>query len=77
MYTWLTLQAVLAAIIYVNLQGMMKQFMDIRVLWRSNKVDMVSVVKTIDTVLVNDFGNRMNFRDTFTPNFRVPRDKST
>lgn len=35
-------QAVLAAIIYVNLHGMMKQFMDIPTLWKSNKVDMVS-----------------------------------
>uniref|UniRef100_A0A8C2KTG2 Solute carrier family 26 member 6 n=1 Tax=Cyprinus carpio TaxID=7962 RepID=A0A8C2KTG2_CYPCA len=34
-------KAVLAAIIYVNLQGMMKQFGDIRSLWRTNKVDMV------------------------------------
>lgn len=35
-------QEVLAAIIYVNLHGMMKQFMDIPTLWKSNKVDMVS-----------------------------------
>lgn len=44
-FIWLTVQAVLAAIIYVNLHGMMKQFMDIPALWRSNKVDMVSGIK--------------------------------
>lgn len=38
------MQAVLAAIIFVNLHGMMKQFMDIPALWKSNKVDMVSVL---------------------------------
>uniref|UniRef100_UPI003AB02DF8 solute carrier family 26 member 6 n=1 Tax=Centroberyx gerrardi TaxID=166262 RepID=UPI003AB02DF8 len=47
-------KAVLAAIIYVNLHGMMKQFMDIPALWRSNKVDMVVWVATfILTVLFN------------------------
>uniref|UniRef100_A0AAZ3NZU0 STAS domain-containing protein n=1 Tax=Oncorhynchus tshawytscha TaxID=74940 RepID=A0AAZ3NZU0_ONCTS len=47
-------QAVLAAIIYVNLQGMMKQFMDIPTLWKSNKVDMLVWVATlILTVLFN------------------------
>ena len=38
------MQAVLAAIIFVNLHGMMKQFMDIPALWKSNKVDMVSIL---------------------------------
>uniref|UniRef100_A0AAQ4PVT0 STAS domain-containing protein n=1 Tax=Gasterosteus aculeatus aculeatus TaxID=481459 RepID=A0AAQ4PVT0_GASAC len=48
------LHLLLAAIIYVNLQGMMKQFMDIRVLWRSNKVDMLIWVATfILTLLLN------------------------
>ncbi|KAM9785653.1 solute carrier family 26 member 6 [Neosynchiropus ocellatus] len=47
-------KAVLAAIIYVNLQGMMKQFFDIPALWRTNKVDMVVWVGTfILTVLLN------------------------
>ncbi|KAJ8370166.1 hypothetical protein SKAU_G00101940 [Synaphobranchus kaupii] len=47
-------KAVLAAIIYVNLHGMMKQFMDVRLLWRSNRVDMVVWVATfILTVLLN------------------------
>ncbi|CDQ93870.1 unnamed protein product [Oncorhynchus mykiss] len=47
-------KAVLAAIIYVNLQGMMKQFMDIPTLWKSNKVDMLVWVATlILTVLFN------------------------
>ncbi|XP_068192853.1 solute carrier family 26 member 6-like [Antennarius striatus] len=47
-------KAVLAAIIYVNLHGMIKQFMDIPSLWRSNKVDMmVWVVTFIFTVLLN------------------------
>ncbi|NP_001410200.1 solute carrier family 26 member 6 [Danio rerio] len=47
-------KAVLAAIIYVNLQGMMKQFGDICSLWRTNKVDMVVWVMTmILTILFN------------------------
>ncbi|XP_044067511.1 solute carrier family 26 member 6 isoform X2 [Siniperca chuatsi] len=47
-------KAVLAAIIFVNLHGMMKQFMDIHALWRSNKVDMmIWVVTFILTVLFN------------------------
>uniref|UniRef100_H3D3A0 Solute carrier family 26 member 6 n=1 Tax=Tetraodon nigroviridis TaxID=99883 RepID=H3D3A0_TETNG len=47
-------KAVLAAIIYVNLHGMMKQFLDIPALWRTNKVDMwFWVVTFILTVLLN------------------------
>ncbi|XP_028266374.1 solute carrier family 26 member 6 [Parambassis ranga] len=47
-------KAVLAAIIYVNLHGMMKQFLDIPALWKSNKVDMVIWVATfILTLLFN------------------------
>ncbi|XP_070695721.1 solute carrier family 26 member 6 isoform X1 [Pempheris klunzingeri] len=47
-------KAVLAAIIFVNLHGMMKQFLDIPALWKSNKVDMVVWVATfIFTILLN------------------------
>lgn len=47
-------KAVLAAIVYVNLQGMVKQFRDIPALWRSSRVDMVIwVVTFIVTVLLN------------------------
>uniref|UniRef100_A0A8C9S0S0 Solute carrier family 26 member 6 n=1 Tax=Scleropages formosus TaxID=113540 RepID=A0A8C9S0S0_SCLFO len=47
-------KAVLAAIIYVNLHGMMKQFWDIPMLWRTNRVDMVVWIATlILTVLFN------------------------
>ncbi|XP_049341564.1 solute carrier family 26 member 6 [Astyanax mexicanus] len=47
-------KAVLAAIIYVNLHGMMKQFADIPSLWRSNKVDMlVWLVTFVLTLLLN------------------------
>ncbi|KAL4645972.1 solute carrier family 26 member 6-like isoform X1 [Arapaima gigas] len=47
-------KAVLAAIILVNLHGMMKQFMDIRSLWRTNRVDMIVWIATlILTVLLN------------------------
>ncbi|KAI4823521.1 hypothetical protein KUCAC02_012104, partial [Chaenocephalus aceratus] len=47
-------KAVLAAIIFVNLHGMMKQFLDIPALWRSNKVDMlIWVVTFIFTILFN------------------------
>lgn len=34
-------QAVLAAAIIVNLKGMLKQFTDIRSLWKANQVDLV------------------------------------
>lgn len=34
-------QAVLAAIVFVNLKGMFKQYYDIITLWRSSKVDLV------------------------------------
>ncbi|TNN64666.1 Solute carrier family 26 member 6 [Liparis tanakae] len=47
-------QAVLASIIFVNLHSMMKQFMDVPALWRSNKVDMlIWVVTFILTLLLN------------------------
>uniref|UniRef100_A0A667WUZ8 STAS domain-containing protein n=1 Tax=Myripristis murdjan TaxID=586833 RepID=A0A667WUZ8_9TELE len=47
-------KAVLAAIIYVNLHGMMKQFMDVPALWRTNRVDMMVWLATfILTVLFN------------------------
>ncbi|XP_072223130.1 solute carrier family 26 member 6 [Leuresthes tenuis] len=47
-------KAVLAAIIFVNLHGMMKQFLDIPALWRSNKIDMLVWVATfILTMLLN------------------------
>ncbi|XP_041858946.1 solute carrier family 26 member 6 isoform X2 [Melanotaenia boesemani] len=47
-------KAVLAAIIYVNLHGMMKQFMDIPALWKSNKTDMIIWLATfILTILFN------------------------
>ncbi|KAI3357252.1 hypothetical protein L3Q82_015701 [Scortum barcoo] len=47
-------KAVLAAIILVNLHGMMKQFLDIPALWKSNRVDMMVWVATfILNVLFN------------------------
>ncbi|XP_047235966.1 solute carrier family 26 member 6 isoform X2 [Girardinichthys multiradiatus] len=51
-------KAVLAAIIFVNLHGIMKQFLDIPALWKTNKVDMlVWVVTFILTLVLNpDFG---------------------
>uniref|UniRef100_A0A6Q2WVH1 STAS domain-containing protein n=1 Tax=Esox lucius TaxID=8010 RepID=A0A6Q2WVH1_ESOLU len=59
-------KAVLAAIIYVNLHGMMKQFMDIPTLWRSNKVDMLVWLATlILTVLFNpDMAQHPSYRHT-------------
>ncbi|XP_034447744.1 solute carrier family 26 member 6-like [Hippoglossus hippoglossus] len=47
-------KAVLAAIIYVTLQNVLKQFLDIPVLWRKNKLDAVIWVATfIFTLLLN------------------------
>uniref|UniRef100_A0A6Q2WVW3 STAS domain-containing protein n=1 Tax=Esox lucius TaxID=8010 RepID=A0A6Q2WVW3_ESOLU len=47
-------QAVLAAIIFVNLKSMFKQYYDIITLWRSSKVDlMVWFVTWVSTLLLN------------------------
>ncbi|XP_025931272.1 solute carrier family 26 member 6 [Apteryx rowi] len=47
-------QAILAAIIIVNLKGMFKQFADFRTLWKSNRVDlMVWIVTFVATLLLN------------------------
>ncbi|MGH0156233.1 UNVERIFIED_CONTAM: hypothetical protein FKN15_065283 [Acipenser sinensis] len=44
-------KAVLSAIVIINLQGMMRQFTDIRTLWRSNKL--VWVMTLVFTLLLN------------------------
>ncbi|XP_076202476.1 solute carrier family 26 member 6 isoform X2 [Aptenodytes patagonicus] len=47
-------KAILAAIIIVNLKGMFKQFNDLRVLWKSNRVDlMVWIVTFVATLMLN------------------------
>ncbi|KAM9342451.1 solute carrier family 26 member 6-like [Pholidichthys leucotaenia] len=47
-------KAVLSTIVFVNLKGMFKQFMDLPMLWKTNKVDlMVWLVTFISTVLLN------------------------
>ncbi|KAM6924622.1 solute carrier family 26 member 6 isoform 2-T2 [Xenentodon cancila] len=47
-------KAVLAAVIYVNLHGMMKQFLDIPALWKSNRVDTCVWVATfVLTLMLN------------------------
>ncbi|KAM6062049.1 solute carrier family 26 member 6 [Chlamydotis macqueenii] len=47
-------KAILAAIIIINLKGMFKQFNDLRMLWKSNRVDlMVWVVTFVATLLLN------------------------
>ncbi|XP_071982924.1 solute carrier family 26 member 6-like isoform X2 [Engystomops pustulosus] len=47
-------KAILASIIIVNLKGMFKQFSEVRVLWRSNKVDLVTWLVTFTaTILFN------------------------
>lgn len=51
-------QAVLSAIIYVNLQGMLKQLVDIPVLWKKNKVD---AVRHIINYNIIDLFNSMTF----------------
>ncbi|XP_054902073.1 solute carrier family 26 member 6-like [Poeciliopsis prolifica] len=47
-------KAVLSTIVFVNLRGMFKQFMDIPMLWKTNKVDLlVWMVTYISTILLN------------------------
>ncbi|XP_037540396.1 solute carrier family 26 member 6 [Nematolebias whitei] len=47
-------KAVLATIVFVNLKGMFKQFMDVPFLWKTNRVDLlVWLVTFISTVLLN------------------------
>ncbi|XP_073500992.1 solute carrier family 26 member 6-like isoform X2 [Phyllobates terribilis] len=47
-------KAILASVVVVNLKGIYKQFMDIPVLWRSNKIDlMVWLVTFTATILLN------------------------
>ncbi|XP_074537034.1 solute carrier family 26 member 6-like [Halichoeres trimaculatus] len=47
-------KAVLSTIVFVNLKGMFKQFTDLPMLWRTNKVDlMVWLVTFTSTILLN------------------------
>ncbi|XP_073431186.1 solute carrier family 26 member 6-like [Dendrobates tinctorius] len=47
-------KAILASIIIVNLKGMFKQFSDVRVLWKSNRVDLLTWLVTFAaTILFN------------------------
>ncbi|OPJ72065.1 solute carrier family 26 member 6 [Patagioenas fasciata monilis] len=47
-------KAILAAIIIINLKGMFKQFADLPMLWKSNRVDlMVWIVTFVATLLLN------------------------
>uniref|UniRef100_A0A8C4TKV0 STAS domain-containing protein n=1 Tax=Erpetoichthys calabaricus TaxID=27687 RepID=A0A8C4TKV0_ERPCA len=48
-------KAVLASVVIVNLQGMLKQFSDVHTLWRTNRVDMVLVwiITLVSTLLLN------------------------
>ncbi|XP_061583206.1 solute carrier family 26 member 6, like [Cololabis saira] len=47
-------KAVLAAIVFVNLKGMFKQYSDIVTLWRSSKIDLlVWLVTWVSTMLLN------------------------
>lgn len=40
-------QAVLAVIIVVNLQGILAQVKDVRVLWKSDRLDLVTLVSVV------------------------------
>nr|AAI21313.1 solute carrier family 26, member 6 [Xenopus tropicalis] len=47
-------KAILAAVVVVNLKGIYKQFTDVPMLWRSNKIDLlVWVVTFLATILLN------------------------
>lgn len=47
-------KAVLSTIVFVNLKGMFKQFMDVPMLWKTNKIDLlVWLVTFVSTILLN------------------------
>ncbi|KAM4721905.1 solute carrier family 26 member 6-like [Rhinophrynus dorsalis] len=47
-------KAILSAVVVVNLKGIFKQFTDIPVLWRSNRIDMVVwIVTFVSTIFLN------------------------
>ncbi|XP_070695314.1 solute carrier family 26 member 6 [Pempheris klunzingeri] len=47
-------KAVLSTIVFANLKGMFKQFMDVPMLWKTNKIDLlVWMVTFISTILLN------------------------
>lgn len=47
-------KAVLSTIVFVNLKGMFKQFTDVALLWRTNKVDLLVWLTTfVSTILLN------------------------
>ncbi|XP_077464481.1 solute carrier family 26 member 6 [Stigmatopora argus] len=47
-------KAVLSTIVFVNLKGMFKQFMDVPMLWKTDKVDLlVWLVTFVSTILLN------------------------
>ncbi|XP_054636254.1 solute carrier family 26 member 6-like [Dunckerocampus dactyliophorus] len=47
-------KAVLSTIVFVNLKGMFKQFMDVPILWRTNRADLlVWLVTFVSTILLN------------------------
>ncbi|KAM4652693.1 solute carrier family 26 member 6-like isoform 2-T2 [Discoglossus pictus] len=47
-------QAILAAVVFVNLKGIFKQFTDIPMLWKSNRIDLlVWLVTFVATILLN------------------------
>uniref|UniRef100_A0A8D3D6U1 Solute carrier family 26 member 6, like 2 n=1 Tax=Scophthalmus maximus TaxID=52904 RepID=A0A8D3D6U1_SCOMX len=47
-------KAILSTIVFVNLKGMFKQFMDVPMLWKTNKVDLlVWLVTFLSTILLN------------------------
>uniref|UniRef100_A0A3P9D1N7 Solute carrier family 26 member 6 n=1 Tax=Maylandia zebra TaxID=106582 RepID=A0A3P9D1N7_9CICH len=70
-------KAVLAAIIHVNLHSMMKQFLDIPALWKTNRVDMLVWVATfILTLLLNpDIGLAAHF--ALVPGILIFRSSAT
>uniref|UniRef100_A0A8C2BCQ9 Solute carrier family 26 member 6, like n=1 Tax=Cyprinus carpio TaxID=7962 RepID=A0A8C2BCQ9_CYPCA len=70
-------KAVLAAIVFVNLKGMFKQYYDIVTLWRSSKIDLlIWLVTYVSTVLFNldmGLGASMGFA-LLTVIFRTQRE---
>uniref|UniRef100_A0A668A2E7 Solute carrier family 26 member 6 n=1 Tax=Myripristis murdjan TaxID=586833 RepID=A0A668A2E7_9TELE len=69
-------KAVLSTIVFVNLKGMFKQFLDVPMLWRTNKVDLLVWLVTFTcTVLLNlDLGLAVSIGFSMLTSFFIAKE---